>query len=246
MTTLPAPAADTAASTVLGVERLSISFGGLTALDGIALGVAEGEIFALMGPNGAGKTTLFNCVSGVYRPSRGSIRFRGRELVGLAPYQIAALGIARTFQNLELFQGMTVMDNILLGTHCRRRVGAVGEALKLPRFGREEREAVERARGLLHSIGAGLRGDEVASDLPYGLQKQVELLRALAMEPALLLLDEPAAGGARIEVALAGGERRDDLRQCLLLAVGQLAVALHQFVVGEHDAVGGRDSVVRG
>ena len=180
--------------TALQLQGVSISFGGLTALDGIDLGVAHGEIVALIGPNGAGKTSLFNCISGVYRPSRGSITFHGRELVGLEPHQIVALGIGRTFQNIELFAGMTVLDNLLLGTHARRSVGVVAEAVRLPGFLREERHAVARAHALLAASGTGLHGDEIASELPYGLQKEVEVLRALAMEPTLLLLDEPAAG----------------------------------------------------
>ena len=178
----------------LELRCVSLAFGGLTALDQIDLDVAAGEIVALIGPNGAGKTSLFNCISGVYRPTRGSIRFGGHELVGLEPHQIVGLGVARTFQNIELFKGMTVLDNLLLGTHAGRRVGPVAEALRLPRFVREERRAVARARELLAGSGAALRGDEVASELPYGLQKEVEVLRALAEDPRLLLLDEPAAG----------------------------------------------------
>lgn len=178
----------------LELRGVSISFGGLTALDEIDLDVAASEIVALIGPNGAGKTSLFNCISGVYRPTRGSIRFEGRELVGLEPHRIVALGVARTFQNIELFKGMTVLDNLLLGTHAGRHVGPIAEALRLPRFGREERRAVARAQELLVASGTGLRGHEIASELPYGLQKEVEVLRALAMDPRLLLLDEPAAG----------------------------------------------------
>jgi len=180
--------------TALQLQAVSISFGGLTALDGIDLGVAQGEIVALIGPNGAGKTSLFNCISGVYRPSRGSIKFHDHELIGLEPHQVVALGIARTFQNTELFAGMTVMDNLLLGTHAGRKVGVIAEATRLPRFGREERKAVARVRELLRTSGTGLLGNEIASELPYGLQKEVEVLRALAMEPEMLLLDEPAAG----------------------------------------------------
>jgi branched-chain amino acid transport system ATP-binding protein len=178
----------------LELRGVSISFGGLTALDDIDLDVAASEIVALIGPNGAGKTSLFNCISGVYRPTRGSVRFEGRELVGLEPHEIVALGVARTFQNIELFKGMTVLDNLLLGTHARRRVGPLAEALRLPWFAREEHRAVARAQELLAASGSGLRGDEIASELPYGLQKEVEVLRALAMDPRLLLLDEPAAG----------------------------------------------------
>ncbi len=181
-------------SVALELRGVSISFGGLTALDGIDLDVAAGEIVALIGPNGAGKTSLFNCISGVYYPSHGSIRFQGHELVGLPPHRIVALGVARTFQNIELFAGMTVLDNLLLATHAGRGVGPIAEALRLPRFTHEERRAVERVRELLASSGTGLRGDEVASELPYGLQKEVEVLRVLAMEPRLVLLDEPAAG----------------------------------------------------
>jgi len=178
----------------LVVEDLRLSFAGLKALDGVSFGVAEGELFSLIGPNGAGKTTVFNCISGIYRPDGGEIRFSGHRLNGLKPDRIARLGVARTFQNIELFSHMTTLENLLLGRHLHIRTGILAGAVFGRRVMREEmahRQRVEEIMDLLDLQGAR---DEFVANLPYGIQKLVELGRALAMEPSLLLLDEPTAG----------------------------------------------------
>jgi branched-chain amino acid transport system ATP-binding protein len=179
---------------VLSVEDLSITFGGLAALSGLTIEVAEREIFALIGPNGAGKSTVFNIVTGLYRPSGGRVRFLGQDLLALAPHAIARRGIARTFQNTEVFRGLSVLDNVLVGRHAHLRGGALRGALGMRMVRREEAAARDTARALLERLGlAGVAGVEAGS-LPLGLQKRLELARALASEPRLLLLDEPAGG----------------------------------------------------
>jgi len=179
---------------VLGVEDLSISFGGLTALSGLSFEVAEREIFALIGPNGAGKSTVFNVVTGLSRPSAGRVRFRGEDLLVLAPHRIARRGIARTFQNTEVFRQLTALDNVLIGRHAQLRGGLLRGALGLPFVWREEAAARAAARALLDRVGlVGAAGVEAGS-LPLGAQKRLEIARALAAAPRLLLLDEPAGG----------------------------------------------------
>jgi branched-chain amino acid transport system ATP-binding protein len=179
---------------VLGVEGLSITFGGLAALSGLDLEVAEREIFALIGPNGAGKSTVFNLITGLYRPTAGRITFRGESLLGLAPHVIARRGIARTFQNTEVFRRLSALDNVLVGGHARLPTGVLGGALALPSVRREEARARVEARTLLGRLGLGDVADVEAGSLPLGLQKRLELARALAAAPRLLLLDEPAGG----------------------------------------------------
>jgi branched-chain amino acid transport system ATP-binding protein len=179
---------------LLAVEDLTLRFGGVRALDGVSFDVHPGELFALIGPNGAGKTSVFNCINGVYRPQRGSIRLDGAELLGRSPAAVARLGVARTFQNLGLFVHLTVIDNLMLGRHHLMHTGFVTGALWWGRARREEiagREAVEEVVDLL---GLEAHRHTPAGLLPYGLQKRLELGRALAMEPRLLLLDEPVAG----------------------------------------------------
>jgi branched-chain amino acid transport system ATP-binding protein len=179
---------------LLAVEDLTLRFGGVRALDGVSFDVHPGELFALIGPNGAGKTSVFNCINGVYRPQRGSIRLDGAELLGHSPAAVARLGVARTFQNLGLFVHLTVIDNLMLGRHHLMHTGFVTGALWWGRARREEiagREAVEEVGELL---GLEAHRHTPAGLLPYGLQKRLELGRALAMEPRLLLLDEPVAG----------------------------------------------------
>jgi len=179
---------------VLHGESVSLAFAGVVALDDVSFEVREGELFAIIGPNGAGKTSLFNCISGVYRPRAGRLLFRGRDLRGLARHEIAAAGIARTFQNVELFPRMTVVENLMLGRHHLMRAGILAGGLWLgPALAEEarHRERVERIIDFLEI--EAIRGQVVAS-LPFGLQKRVELGRALAMEPTLLLLDEPVSG----------------------------------------------------
>ena len=194
----PAPAAP--AGNLLEVRGLSLSFGGLTVLDEVSLDVPEGSITAIIGPNGAGKSSLFNSISGSYRPQEGTIRFVGRDITHLPTPRRAALGVARTFQNLALFPSMTVLDNIKLGSHVHLRTGLLAAGIYLGRTRREERRlqaAVERE--VIEPLGLGDQAWQPAATLPYGRQKLVELARALAMRPRLLLLDEPVAGMNRAE-----------------------------------------------
>ena len=184
---------------LLEVREMTHAFGGLTAVDGLSLKVEAGSISSLIGPNGAGKTTVFNCITGIYRPRRGSILFQGRELRGLRPYRIAQLGLVRTFQSIRLFPNMTVLDNVLAGRHCRTRTGVLGAITRLPRERREERENVALAESLLAFVELGRGPEWQASALSYGDQRRLEIARALATEPALLVLDEPAAGMNPVE-----------------------------------------------
>jgi ABC-type branched-subunit amino acid transport system ATPase component len=179
---------------VLSVEDLSISFGGLAALRGVSVEVAEREIFALIGPNGAGKSTVFNIVTGLERPMAGRVTLRGEDLLALAPHAIARRGVARTFQNTEVFRALSVLDNVLVGRHTHLRGGALRGALRAASVRREEAAARETARALLDRLGLTDVAGVPAGSLPLGLQKRLELARALASEPRLLLLDEPAGG----------------------------------------------------
>ena len=186
MTRPPAP--------LLEIEGLSIRFGGLAALSEVDLAVGAGEICALIGPNGAGKTTVFNVLTGLYRAASGRVRFDGHDLLTRAPHAVARLGVARTFQNTEVFRGLSALDNVLIGAHARLRGHVIAAALGLPGVRREEARARDRARALLARVGLGDVVGRDAAGLPLGLQKRVELARALALEPRLLLLDEPAGG----------------------------------------------------
>jgi ABC-type branched-subunit amino acid transport system ATPase component len=179
---------------ILEIEGLSKSFGGVAAVRGVSFGVEEGSIAALIGPNGAGKTTLFNMVTGVVPATAGSVRWEGRELTRLRSHQIASLGITRTFQNLQLFPNLSVLENVMIGRHPRTRVGFLRAMLNLPPKAREERETREAALGLLGAVGLRARAAEPATTLSYGQQRLVEIARAMALEPRLLLLDEPVAG----------------------------------------------------
>jgi branched-chain amino acid transport system ATP-binding protein len=179
---------------LLRVREVSLQFGGVIALAGVSLDLEEGSIVGLIGPNGAGKTTLFNCISRLYAPSRGEIAFRGRSILRLPPHRIAPLGIGRTFQNLALFPRLSVLDNVMVGAHCRSRGDFLSDALRLPRVGREERRVRARAQELLAELGLEAVARAPAGALTFATQKRVELARALALEPALLLLDEPAGG----------------------------------------------------
>ena len=181
-------------TSLLSVSGLSINFGGLAALSGLDLEVGEGAIVALIGPNGAGKTTVFNVLTGLYRPSHGRVTFRGDDLLALAPHVIARRGIARTFQNTEVFRRLSVLDNVLIGRHAHLEGGVLGGALALPRVRSEETRARRDARALLDLVGLRDAAGVDAASLPLGHQKRLEMARALAAEPALLLLDEPAGG----------------------------------------------------
>jgi branched-chain amino acid transport system permease protein len=178
----------------LAVEAVSKYFGGLRALSEVSFGVARGQLVAVIGPNGAGKTTLFNLITGVYPVSAGTIRFQGRALPGLAPHLVTALGVARTYQNIRLFRAMSVLDNVLVGTHCRTRAGVLDAMARTRRAAAEDRESREQSRALLDFVGIRKYEDQLAMNLPYGDQRRLEIARALATRPALLLLDEPAAG----------------------------------------------------
>jgi branched-chain amino acid transport system ATP-binding protein len=178
----------------LAIDDVSKSFGGLRAVNRVSFAVARGQLLAVIGPNGAGKTTLFNLITGVYPLTGGAIRFGGRALQGLPPHKVTALGVARTYQNIRLFRGMSVLDNVLVGTHCRTVAGVLDAMLLTHRASREDRESRERARALLDFFGIRKYEDQLAMNLPYGDQRRLEIARALATRPALLLLDEPAAG----------------------------------------------------
>ncbi len=196
---------------LLDVTSLSVEFGGLRALAGVSLAVEEGEIFSIVGPNGSGKSTLLNCLNGFYRPRQGRIRFRDRDITGLPSPTIARLGVGRTFQNITLFREMTVLDNILLGRHCRMRRGALAAGLW---FGWARREEMANRQFVEERIIDLLEIEDIREErvgrLPYGLQKRVDLARALALEPTLLLLDEPTAG--------MNAEETEDMIRYLLLA----------------------------
>ena len=184
---------------LLQVIELRKEFGGLMAVFDVSFDVRPGEILALIGPNGAGKTTLFNLVSGVLPPTKGTIRFGGRSLDGLAPHTIAGLGLARTFQSVRLFGNMTVLENVMVGRHIKTGYGLLGAALRLPRARAEERMIRVHAREQLARVGLEAKADEGALSLPFGQQRLLEIARALATEPRLLLLDEVGSGLNRPE-----------------------------------------------
>jgi branched-chain amino acid transport system ATP-binding protein len=179
---------------LLDLEAVTMQFGGVTALSEVDLYVDEGEIAGLIGPNGAGKTTVFNVITGVVQPTRGRIEFTGRSLVGKKRYQVTRAGVARTFQNIRLFPDMTALENVMVGADAHHRTSVPGALLRLPRHRSEEKDGRERGKELLELVGIAHRVDEVARNLPYGDQRRVEIARALATKPKLLLLDEPAAG----------------------------------------------------
>jgi branched-chain amino acid transport system ATP-binding protein len=179
---------------LLQVDGVSMRFGGVKALSDVSFELRRGEILGLIGPNGAGKTTMFNCITGVQPGYRGHIRYEGRDLRQLKPHRRARLGIARTFQNLELFDELSALDNLLLPLDAFAQRGPFGDVLRLPMTVFGEREAQENARSLLHFLDLGDYADTPAGDLPVGLQRRLEIGRALALEPRLLLLDEPGAG----------------------------------------------------
>ncbi len=178
----------------LVVEDLSISFGGIRAVDDVSFDVEEGEVFAIIGPNGAGKTTLFNLVSGIYFPDGGSVRFAGRDITSLPAHRIAPLGLARTFQNIELFEHATVLQNLLIGRHVHRRSTALSHLLFLPAVRREELEHRRRVEDVIDLLELAHYREQTIANLPYGVRKVVEVGRALCLEPKLLLLDEPTSG----------------------------------------------------
>ncbi len=179
---------------LLQIDGLTHFFGGLRALCDFALNLEEGELVGLIGPNGAGKTTIFNVVCGVYRPTKGEILFNGTSLIGRRSHQIAAFGIGRTFQNIRLWDELTVLDNIKIAHYSKVGYGIADAILRSGRWRREEADIAKRAMELLETLGIASYAHELARNLPYGEQRRVEIARALAVEPRLLLLDEPAAG----------------------------------------------------
>ena len=189
---------------LLELAGVTQRFGGVVALSKIDLSVPDGSIFALIGPNGAGKTTVFNLVTGVYTPTEGEIRFVGTVISGRRPHVVTTSGIARTFQNIRLFDNMTALENVMVGADARHRTGVFSAALGLPRHRREERDGRARGQALLEFVGIGRVDEETAKNLSYGDQRRLEIARALATDPKLLLLDEPAAGlNASEKLALA-------------------------------------------
>ncbi len=179
---------------ILEVRNLGIDFGGLTAVNNLDMDVYEGEIYGLIGPNGAGKTTVFNMLTKVYQPTRGTIKLDGTDTAKLDPVQANIAGVARTFQNIRLFSGLSVLDNVKIGMHNQIKYGLLTSMLRLPRFYKEEKAADEKAMELLDIFGLKKYADLTAGNLPYGAQRRLEIARALATQPKLLLLDEPAAG----------------------------------------------------
>jgi branched-chain amino acid transport system ATP-binding protein len=192
--------ADLRSSALLAVQGVTIRFGGVTALEDVSFEVARGAICGLIGPNGAGKTTLFNCISRLYDPGAGFITFDGRPLASCARHELASLGIARTFQNVALFSTMTVRENVCVGGHAMGRGGFFSNALAMPASRREEVKIIEHADALIEEFGLKAVADRPAGALPFGIRKRVELARALAKSPKLLLLDEPAGGLNHSEV----------------------------------------------
>ncbi|MCL4314075.1 MAG: ABC transporter ATP-binding protein [Actinobacteria bacterium] len=208
---------------ILEVTKITKAFGGVAALSNADISVEQGTVKALIGPNGAGKTTLFNCISGHIRPDAGEVRVGGKNLTGVPPFVMAEHGLTRTFQNLELFADLSVIENVLVGRHIRMPVGAISAMLRLPRYEREERRARDGAMVALERVGIAELAECAVGSLPYGKQRLVEIARALATEPIILLLDEPAAG-------LSAGEA-DELKELVLQIIDE-GVAV---VLVEHD-----------
>lgn len=205
---------------ILELKGVSQEFGGLRALDSIDMAVEEGEIFGIIGPNGAGKTTLFNIITGIYQPSQGEVIFRGQNVNRVPAYKVARQGIARTYQNIRLFKKLSVLDNIRVGSYGVTRGGLFTEMLGLPPSGREEQKTMEQAVRLLELVGLYDRRWEYADSLAYGEQRKLEIARALALNPSLLLLDEPAAGmnsSEKVELVALIRRIREDMQLTILL-----------------------------
>jgi len=238
MTSTPAVAETASADVMLEVRDVAVRFGGIVALDGVSFNVPRGAILGLIGPNGAGKTTLFNCLSRLYIPNAGDILFEGQSILSTAPHKIADLGIGRTFQNLALFSTMPVLDNIMVGCHSRSRSDFLSNAFRLPWVRREEAVLQDIAWELIDYLDLGDVAHTPAGGLPFGVQKRVELARALASEPKLMLLDEPAGGLNHDEVEdladllLQIGKDRDitvllvEHHMSLVMAVSDVVVAI--------------------
>jgi branched-chain amino acid transport system ATP-binding protein len=215
---------NTTSSTLLEFDDVTLRFGGVTALNGVSFTVDEGELFAVIGPNGAGKTSIFNCLNAVYRPQDGHITFAGESVVGRRPVDVAKLGIARTFQNLGLFTNLNVIDNLMLGRHLLMKTGFVAGALWFGRARREEIHHRARVEEIIDFLDLQTHRHQPVGMLPYGIQKRIELGRALAMEPKLLLLDEPVAG--------MNLEETEDMARYILEIRDEMRVAM---ILVEHD-----------
>jgi branched-chain amino acid transport system ATP-binding protein len=216
--------------TLLIAKNVTKRFGGLVALSKINLEVKEHAIQSIIGPNGAGKTTFFNCVTGFYTPEEGDIFLAGKNITGLSPDRVTHLGITRTYQNIRLFKNMTAVENILVGMHPHLKAGLIGGIFRGPKTREEEREALAEARRLLHFVGLKGRGDMLAKNLPYGEQRRLEIARALASKPKLLLLDEPAAGmnpSETHELMNFIRHLRDELGVTILLIEHQMRVVMN-------------------
>jgi len=227
---------------LLAVNDLSKHFGGVKALEGVSFEVASGDIVGLIGPNGAGKTTCFNVVNGLLPPTGGSVRLAGEDLANLPAYRRAALGLARTFQNIQLFGGMTVLENVLTGHHLRQEVGTMAALLPLARVRRADNQARAQARELLYLVGLEDKKDAPAEALAYGEQRRLEIARALAQEPRLLLMDEPAAGlnPRETEDLMALLEKLRDLGITLLVIEHDMTLVMgisHRVVVLDHGQI---------
>ena len=209
--------------TLLSVEGLGITFGGLKAVSDVSFKVQPGEIVSVIGPNGAGKTTLFNMISGVYQPGSGRVVLNGEEVTGMAPFRLAHRGMSRTFQNLQIFQNMTVLENAVLGFYLQERGPVLADLLSLPSSRARAREAAVGAQKLLARVGLERAGDREAGNLSYGSLKRLEIARALALKPKVLLLDEPAAGCNAVET-----EEIDHL-------IAEIAAAGTAILLVEHD-----------
>jgi len=216
-------------SALLEAKAITKQFGGLVAVARVSFEIEQGQIFGLIGPNGAGKTTFFNVVTGLFAPTSGDLLFDGQSIVGLKPHQIVDRGIARTFQNIRLFDNMSALENVMVGEHIRLRFNPLQAVLRLPKFVQQEYRAVKRALDLLNLVGLEGKADELARNLPYGDQRRLEIARALATEPKLLLLDEPTAGmnpNETRELTLFIDQLRRDLDLTILLIEHDMKVVM--------------------
>ncbi len=214
---------------LLEVEDLSIRFGGILALDGVGFSVEKGEILSIIGPNGAGKTTVFNCITRIYNPLKGSIRLMGQDILRMRPHQVIANGVARTFQNLELFSSMTVLENLLVGQHSNIQYNLLDAVFRLPKAMRQEREARSQAEGAMDLLDLAHVRDTPIRSLTYDVKKRVEIARALVSRPRMVLLDEPAGGLTHSQVAsLADTIRgiRDGLGVTILLVEHRMSLVM--------------------
>ena len=217
------------APVLLSVREVTVRFGGIVALDRVSFDVPEGGVCGLIGPNGAGKTTLFNCLSRLYRYESGDILFAGQSITRTPVHRMAEIGIGRTFQNLAMFRTLSVRHNVMVGAHCRSRSGFFSSALRLPGVGAEERRLTAKANRLIEMMDLSAVADRPVGDLPFGLQKRVELARALAADPKLLLLDEPAAGLNHEELEELGRNIlriRDELGITILLVEHHMSLVM--------------------